>query len=156
MLGSVSEEMEVQVSAKEVWELYGTHRLIKFVEEELTDVIHKLEIVQGDGGAGTILKITFPPGKSTFSSYKEKLIKIDNEKRVKEAEVIEGGYLDLGFTLYKVRFEVMEKSENCCISKFTIEYEIKEEAAANASMVSIKPLVNIMGIAANYLIKNKK
>ncbi|XP_059667426.1 norbelladine synthase-like [Cornus florida] len=155
MFGTVSEEMEVKVSATEAWKLYGTLQLAKLIEEELTDVIHKLEI-HGDGGVGTILNITFPPGTPFFSSYKEKFTKMDHEKRVKEAEVIEGGYLDLGFTLYRGRFEVIEKSENTCITKTTIEYEIKEEAAANASIVSIQPMVKIMEVAANYFIKNKK
>jgi hypothetical protein len=37
-----------------------------------------------------------------LSGYKEKYTKVDNEKRLKEAEVIEGGYLELGFTLFRV------------------------------------------------------
>ncbi|XP_059627955.1 norbelladine synthase-like [Cornus florida] len=156
MFGTISEEMEVQVSATEAWQLYGTLRLARLSEEELSDVIHKIDIVEGDGGAGTILKITFPPGTPVFSYYKEKFTKIDDENRVKEAEVIEGAYLEIGFTLYRVRFEIIEKSENSCITKSTIEYEIKEEAAANASLVSIQPLVNLMEASANYLLKNRK
>ncbi|KAK3017354.1 hypothetical protein RJ639_006608 [Escallonia herrerae] len=58
-------------------------------------------------------------------------------KRVKEAEVVEGGFLDLGFTLYRFRFEILENGENSCITKGTVEYDLKEEAAAaNASVVS--------------------
>ncbi|XP_059667428.1 norbelladine synthase-like [Cornus florida] len=156
MFGTVSEEMEVQVPASEAWKLYSTHSLIKFVEEKLSNVIHKIEILEGDGGAGSILKVSLPPGSGGFASYKEKLTKCDDEKRLKEAEVIEGAFLDVGFTLYRVRFEVIEKSESSCITKYTIEYEVKEEAAANASMVSVQPLVTIMGVAADHLIKNKK
>ncbi|XP_059669773.1 norbelladine synthase-like [Cornus florida] len=154
MFGTVSEEMEVKVSATEAWKVYGTLQLAKLVDKELTDVVHKLEIIHGDGGVGTILKVTFPPG-TPLSSYKEKFTKMDEEKRLKEAEVIEGGYLDLGFTLYRSRFEVIEKSKNSCITKGTIEYEIKEEAAANASIVSIQTMVKAMEIAANFLTKNK-
>ncbi|XP_059669416.1 norbelladine synthase-like [Cornus florida] len=156
MFGRVSEEMEVQVSATEAWELYGTLRLAKLCEEELSDIIHKVDIIQGDGGVGTIVKLTFPPGTPVFSSYKEKFTKIDNEKRVKETEVTEGAYLEIGFTLYRVRFEIIEKTENSCIIKTTVEYEIKEEAAANASLVSIQPLVKLMEASANSLIKNHK
>lgn len=83
---------------------------------------------------------------------------MDDEKRVKETEVVEGGILDLGFTLYRIRFEVIEKVgfPNQCITKATIEYEVKEEAAANASLVSIEPLTAIMKGAADYLLKNYK
>ncbi|XP_059669414.1 norbelladine synthase-like [Cornus florida] len=154
MFGTVSKEMEVQVSATEAWELYGTLLLSKLAEKELPNDIQKIDIIQGDGGEGTILKLTFPPG--TISSYKEKFTKVDNEKRVKEAELIEGAYLDFGFTLYRVRFEVIEKNENSCITRSTIEYEVKEEAVANASMVTIELLLKTMVVAANYLTKNKK
>jgi len=89
------------------------------------------------------------------AGYKEKFTKIDNEKLIKETEVVEGGYLEFGFTLFRVRFEIIEKGEDSSIIKTTIEYEIKEEHAANASFVSIEPLANIMEVAKNYLKRNK-
>lgn len=155
MFGTVSEEMEVKVPAKQAWELYGSIQLSKFVVECLPEVFAKVEIVEGDGGLGTVLNIVFVPGVHGFTSYKEKFTKIDNEKLVKETEAVEGAYLDIGFTLFRVRFEIFEKTENSCITRSTIEYEVKEEAAANASVVSIQPLVMIMKTAASYLIKEK-
>ncbi|KAI8032309.1 S-norcoclaurine synthase 2 [Camellia lanceoleosa] len=160
MLGRVSEEIEVNVPASQAWELYGTLQLAKFIGEELPNVIDKIEVVQGDGGVGTILNIIFPPGTPGFSSYKEKFTKVDDEKRVKETEVVEGGYLDFGFSLFRVRLEIIEKGEESCITRSTIEYEVKEDAAAatnaNASsMVSIQPLVMIMEAASNYLMNLK-
>ena len=63
---------------------------------------------------------------------------LDHEKRVREVEVVEGGFLDLGFTLYRVRFEVIEVegNEKQCIIRYTIEYELKEEAVENIALVS--------------------
>ncbi|KAG8381674.1 hypothetical protein BUALT_Bualt06G0146100 [Buddleja alternifolia] len=159
MYGMVSHEIEVNVAASEAWKLYGTLQLAKIVGEGgLPDLITKVDVVQGDGGVGTILHLFFTSGMM-ISSYKEKYTVVDDEKRVKEAEVVEGGYLDLGFTLYRVRFEIIEKEdeENKCITKSTIEYEVKEEAAAAAnasSLVSIQPMVAIMNLAAHYLIQN--
>lgn len=94
-------------------------------------------------------------GTQGLSDYKEKFTKIDNEKRVKETEVVEGGYLDLGFTLYRVRFEIIEKDINSCIIRSTIEYELKDEFAANASLVSVDALANIARLAVNHLSKPK-
>lgn len=87
--------------------------------------------------------------------YKEKFTKIDNENRVKETEVVEGGYLELGFSLFRVRLEVIEKGEKSSIIKSTIEYELNEENASNASLVSIQSLATIVELAKNYLNKNK-
>jgi hypothetical protein len=74
---------------------------------------------------------------------------------LKEVQVIEGGYLDIGFTLYRVLFEIIEKGDDSCIIKSTIEFDVKEEAAANASYVTIEPLAKVAELAKTLLIKNK-
>lgn len=63
--------------------------------------------------------------------------------------------MELGFTLFRVRFEVIEKGQDSSIIKTVIEYEVKEEAKANASLVSIKPLADIAELAKTRLDKNK-
>ncbi|KAK4717603.1 hypothetical protein R3W88_015941 [Solanum pinnatisectum] len=139
MFGTISEEIEVHVPANEAWKIYGTIQLAHIVVKELPNIIHKVDILEGDGGTPLL------------TSHKEKFVVIDDDKRVKIAQVLEGGLLDLGFTLYKVKFEVIEKGKETCITKSTIEYEVKEEAIANASFVSIQPFVAIMNLVAKYL-----
>ncbi|KAK3031899.1 hypothetical protein RJ639_035209 [Escallonia herrerae] len=151
MLGAISEEIEVNVPASKAWEVYSTLQLAKVAAQGLPEAFDKIEVLEGDGGAGTVFKLTFPPGTPGFSSYTEKLTIVDDAKMMKEAQVIEGGYLDLGFSLYRVHFEILEKGENSCITSGTIEYDLKEEAAANASLVTIEPVLNIMKVAANHL-----
>ncbi|MED6148741.1 hypothetical protein PIB30_055747 [Stylosanthes scabra] len=155
MFGKLEHELELDVAASEAWNLFGTIEIAKFVEKEMPQVFQKVELIEGDGGLGTVLKLTFVPGIPGPPSYKEKFTKIDNEKRIKETEVVEGGYLELGFTLFRVKFEVIEKGEDSSIIKSTIEYELKEEHAANASLVSTQILANIAQLAKNYLNKNK-
>lgn len=46
-----------------------------------------------------------------FRTLIEEFTNVDNEKYVKEAEVIEAGYLDLRFNYYRVRFEIVEKGD---------------------------------------------
>ncbi|EYU19745.1 hypothetical protein MIMGU_mgv1a015414mg [Erythranthe guttata] len=154
MFGTVSSEREVKVPGSEAWKLYSTLELAKIVAEALPSLISKIDVVQGDGGAGTILELFFPPGGAGLTSYKEKFTVVDDEKRVKETEVVEGGFLDLGFTLYRVRFEVIEKEMKECVTRTTIEYEVREEYAANASLVSIQNFVAVMEAAALHLIQN--
>ena len=84
--------------------------------------------------------------------HKEKFTVVDNEKMEKEVEVIEGGYLELGFTFYLIRFEIKELTPSSCIMKTSIDYELKEEAAANASFISIDLFANIAQIAKNHLL----
>ncbi|KAL9243701.1 hypothetical protein vseg_017557 [Gypsophila vaccaria] len=151
MKGELSSEIEVNVVASKAWELYGTLELAKFVEQNLP-LVDKIELVQGDGRVGTIFNIVFAPGTPGLSSYKEKYIKVDHEKYIKEAEVIEGGYLDFGFTLYRVRFEIIDKGSNKCGIKSSIEYELKEGVDSNLSnLVTIKPLEDIATLALTHL-----
>lgn len=89
------------------------------------------------------------------TGLKEKFTKIDNEKNIKEVEVVEGGCLDLGFTLFRVRMEVIEKGKDSSIIKTTLEYEVKEEEAANVALASIQQLAEILEVGKNYLNRNK-
>ncbi|KAL2329253.1 hypothetical protein Fmac_022680 [Flemingia macrophylla] len=157
MFGKVEHELEMHAPASEVWDLYGGLQLGKVVVAELPQMFEKVDLIQGDGGPGTVLKLTFAPGVLVpeSTSNKEKFTKVDNKKRIKETEVIEGGYLDLGFTLFRVRFEVTEKGEESSILKSTIEYEVKEENTSNASLVSVQPLVVLAEFGKTYLNKNK-
>ncbi|KAK2434779.1 norbelladine synthase [Trifolium repens] len=155
MFGQIEHELELHVPASEAWELFGTLAIGKLVGEEMPQLFHKVELIEGDGGVGTILKLTFTPGLPGPAGYIEKFTKIDHENRIKETEMIEGGYLDFGFTLFRVRLEVIEKGEDLSIIKSSIEYEVKEENAANASLVSVQPLENVAEVGKNYLYKNK-
>ncbi|XVE80178.1 hypothetical protein DITRI_Ditri14bG0118900 [Diplodiscus trichospermus] len=55
---------------------------------------------------GTILKLTFVPGNS---SYTERFIEINDEKMVKVAKGLEGGCLATGCSVQIVRFDIIEK-----------------------------------------------
>ena len=91
-----------------------------------------------------------------LKSCKEKFMVVDHEKRVKEVEVVEGGFLDLGFTLYRVRFKVIEVegNEKQCIIRYGIEYELKEEAAANVALIAIQTLIAVVQHSIQYLLHN--
>ncbi|XP_057774083.1 norbelladine synthase-like [Salvia miltiorrhiza] len=163
MHGIISDEKAMKVPASEAWKLIGTLQLAKFVEESLPNFCSKIDVLEGDGAVGTILRLSFPPGtgESGLEWLKEKFTVVDNEKLVKVTEVVEGGYLDVGFTLYRFKLEVMEaaeekekEKEKHCIVRYTIEYEVKQDAAANASLASIQPLTAIMQLAADYLLRN--
>ncbi|KAK4256109.1 hypothetical protein QN277_009021 [Acacia crassicarpa] len=156
--GSVEQELELGVPAIEAWDLFGTLRFREFAEQEMPKVFQKVELVEGDGGVGTVVKITLAPGTLGLSPYKDRFTKVDNEKRIKELEVIEGGHLELGFTMFRVRFEVLERGEASSIIKSTIEYQLQEDDVAannNGHLVSdfIEALAYIAQVAKLHLNK---
>ncbi|KAK3005039.1 hypothetical protein RJ639_017838 [Escallonia herrerae] len=158
--GSVATEMEIQAPAREAWALYGTVDLTVIT---VPKYLAAVDIVEGDGGEGSIAKLT-PLTGTTFilcpldisSPYYEKFTKVDNKHMVKETEITEGAFFDLGFTLYRIRFENIPTGKNSCITRTTIEYEVKEELVANLSRVSILPSINIAKDIEAYLLAHKK
>lgn len=62
MFGQVSHELEVNAPATRAWEIYGTLRLAEMVVEELPDIVQKIDVIEGDGGLGTVLRLSFKPG----------------------------------------------------------------------------------------------
>ncbi|KAF0892229.1 hypothetical protein E2562_014819 [Oryza meyeriana var. granulata] len=80
---------------------------------------------------------------------KEKFIKIDNENYIKEAEVIEGGFLDHGFQNYVVRIEIIGKAGKSSVIRSTIEFEVED--ASKASSVSTSGLAAIAEAVIKYM-----
>lgn len=72
---------------------------------------------------------------------------------IKEAQSFEGGYLDAGFSLYRIRFQVIEKGTNVCIIKSSIDYDVNDDVPDNASFITIEPLRIMAEAAKEYLLK---
>ncbi|KAL0358797.1 UNVERIFIED_CONTAM: hypothetical protein Sangu_0729100 [Sesamum angustifolium] len=147
-------EIEVKVPASEAWKLYGTLQLANIVREALPHLISK----------STSYKATAPPEPSSTSFLLQEGGAVvvqgevhggEDERRVKETEVVEGGIWiwDLRFTGCGLRWWRRRETRRSA-SRDPVEYELKEEAAANAALVSIQPLVAVMQAAADYLTKN--
>jgi hypothetical protein len=62
MKGSLYHEFQTDLPATEVWEVYGGLLIGQLVPQLLPDMLSKVELVDGDGGVGTVLLLTFPPG----------------------------------------------------------------------------------------------
>ncbi|TVU15944.1 hypothetical protein EJB05_39488 [Eragrostis curvula] len=152
MKGSKSHELEADVPAAELWKVYGTLRFVELVHQLLPQVLHQVDVVRGDGGVGTVIQVTFPPGNPGPQSYQEEFVKIDNENRVKEAAAIEGDILNLGFTTYVTRFEIIEKGPGSSVIRSTVEYGFDDGRPELEGAASTAPLA----AAAETIVKHVK
>ncbi|KAL3756011.1 hypothetical protein ACJRO7_002967 [Eucalyptus globulus] len=144
MSGLVSYETEVKARAAKVWELYGPTKRALLAKEALPDTITRLDILEGQGAVGTIIKITLAG---------EKFTKVDHKNHVKETEAIKGGFLDMGLSLYQLRLEVIGKDEEeSCVIKSTIEYEVVDGASFDVSLISVKLFADIAKVIKKQLI----
>ncbi|OMP06443.1 hypothetical protein COLO4_08129 [Corchorus olitorius] len=155
MHGQISQDVVVEVPAAEVWEVFRGLELGNIINKLLQDVMGTVEVVQGDGGPGTILKVTFPPGTPGVGYMKEIFTKVDDEIRLKETEMIEGGYKAIGFDLYRSSFQIIEKDGESCIVRTTVEYEIDDKLQRRASKVTTKTMEMLAEVAGKYIKENR-
>ncbi|OVA02903.1 Bet v I domain [Macleaya cordata] len=101
-------------SADDIWAVYSSPDLPKFIVQLLPTVFQSIDVVEGDGGLGTIFHLVYPPGSKPLT-YKEKFVTIDTRKRLKEVLQIEGGYLEMGCTFYMDSFQIFEKGCDRCV-----------------------------------------
>nr|AIT42265.1 norcoclaurine synthase [Sinopodophyllum hexandrum] len=147
-------ESTVAASAEEVWQVYSSPELPKHLSELLPGAFEKVEIF-GDGGVGTILEMVFPPGEIP-QSYKEKFVLIDDERRLKKVEMIEGGYLDMGVTFYMDTIHIVATGCNSCIIKSSTEYYVKPEFADKVQpLITTAPLEAMDEAITKIVLANK-
>ncbi|EOY10115.1 PREDICTED: S-norcoclaurine synthase 2 [Theobroma cacao] len=151
MRGHLSQDTVVEVPAAVLWDVFRSLQLAKLVDELLGDVVGKVEVVQGDGGVGTILKIIFPPGTPGPGYMKERFTIIDDEIRLKEAETIEGGFKDVGFDVYRMRLQILEKDAESSIVRSSVDYEIDDKLQELASQATTKPMEILAEVVGKYL-----
>lgn len=85
--------------------------------------------------------------------YKEKYVLVDDERRVKEVETIEGGLLDLGFNFYLIKWEILENDKNSSIIKLTTYFETKDVEKIHLTIGLFQVLIAIMKVCVDYLEK---
>ncbi|MBA0567402.1 hypothetical protein Golob_012141, partial [Gossypium lobatum] len=85
------------------------------------------------------------------SSYTEKFNVIDDQKRVKVAQTLEGGCLEIGCSIQLVRFDIIEKSPSKSIIKSDISYAVKKEFQAKDPKPNIQCLAAVAQAAKYYL-----
>jgi len=92
----------------------------------------------------------------TSGGYMKEIFRImDDEKRVKETEIIEGVYIDLGFDVYRVRLEIIEKDAESTIIRSTVMYEFDDTKTELASLVTVKPLQTMAEEIGKYVSEKK-
>ncbi|KAK3143833.1 hypothetical protein QOZ80_4AG0305570 [Eleusine coracana subsp. coracana] len=153
MKASKSHELVTDVTASELWKIYSTLRLEELARQLLPQVLQKLTVICGDGGVGTVIQVTvLTPGNSNPVTYKQEFVKIDNKNYIRELTPIEGDFLNLGFTKYVTRFEIIRKGPKSLLIKSSVVYEFDDGRPELEAAASTTPLA----LAARAIVKYVK
>ncbi|CAN0898884.1 Norbelladine synthase [Linum grandiflorum] len=157
--GEICHEAPVEAPARKVWEAYRGLQLPHLINELLPHQLGTVQVLEGDGSAGTLIQLTFPPDNGLWGpgiGYMKEVFRImDDEKRVKENEQIEGGYLHLGFHSVVIRFEIIDKhpQNNQTIIRSIIKYEVADDSDVHlVSLISIHPLIALSKAIADHIL----
>ncbi|CAN1154159.1 Phytohormone-binding protein CSBP [Linum perenne] len=74
------------------------------VPKMLPQLVKDVQLLEGDGGTGTIFLFNF----SHVRYQKEKIVELDETVNRFGLEVVEGGHLDHGFSMYKTTFQLTD------------------------------------------------
>ncbi|KAI3962653.1 hypothetical protein MKW92_043689 [Papaver armeniacum] len=141
-------EFDIAASADDVWAVYSSPYLPKLIIELLPGVFEKIDVVEGNGGLGTVLHLVYPH---------EKFITMDNPKRLKEVRQIEGRYLEMGCTSYMDSFQILRKTHGSCTIRSITKYEVSAEVAEKVSShVSVDSLVVLARAISKYVMRNNE
>ncbi|KAL5725261.1 hypothetical protein ACHQM5_008423 [Ranunculus cassubicifolius] len=149
----VSADLEVDLPASEIWAVYSSPDLPRLIVELLPARFEKIDVLQGNGGEGTVLHCVLKSGNSGPREWNEKIVKIDDKTRTKVVRQIEGGYLDVGFCHYEHIFTITEKDANSCTIRMTASFGVDEKFEANAKMIT--PNWGMGKAIANYVVQSK-
>ncbi|KAI3896653.1 hypothetical protein MKW92_021742 [Papaver armeniacum] len=149
-------EMEVPASAEDIWAVYSSPNLPKLIVELLPNVFERIDYVKGTGGVGTIIQVVYSPG-IVPRILKEKFVTIDDHKRLKQVQQIEGGHIAMGVKFHMISFKIIKKGSDSCIIKSKIEYIVPDDLAAKISpLINVEGLVGMARAITKYVLDNKR
>ncbi|KAL7602234.1 hypothetical protein Lser_V15G21088 [Lactuca serriola] len=86
-------------------------------------MVREVEMLEGDGGLGSILLFKFFPHVPKLNFQKEKIVEYEVTASDR-LEILEGGHLDHGFTRYTNVFKLTAIGEAETLIDFKVLYDI--------------------------------
>ncbi|KAI0529564.1 hypothetical protein KFK09_002116 [Dendrobium nobile] len=153
--GSFTRENVAKISLDRVWKagVLDAHNLIPKL---LSDFISSVELLEGEGGLGTVKKTNFTEAVKEFRFVTDKIELLDTENHIVKQSVIDGGLIGQRLKSYsfEMKFEVVNSSET--LGKITLEYDtIDDTPLSDEEQEEImKGLFLIIKAIEGYLIEN--
>ncbi|KAL4619502.1 hypothetical protein ACB092_06G083400 [Castanea dentata] len=94
-------QAKVGVGLNALWKAL-TKELRIVVPKVLPNIVKNVELIEGDGGLGTLLLFKFFSGE---------IVELDESLHRIALQVLEGGYLNKGFAFYKTTFQLTAMAE---------------------------------------------
>ncbi|KAF8370158.1 hypothetical protein HHK36_031789 [Tetracentron sinense] len=145
-------QAKVGVGVEVLWRVLAKDMKL-ILPKIVPNLVREVEVLEGDGGLGTIMLFNFGSDISHMTYQKEKIAEFDESKHLIALQVIEGGHLDLGFASYQTCLQLTEIGEKETLIDITVAYDIETEDTSLPSKTTNSTLFLIKCLE-NYLLKN--
>ncbi|KAK6934311.1 Bet v I/Major latex protein [Dillenia turbinata] len=143
-------QAKVGVDIGTLWKAFSED-LKLLLPKVVPNFIKDAEVVEGDGGPGTVFLFSFSTDASTVRFQKEKIVDFDETLHQIGLEVIEGGPLNHGFTLYKTVFRLTKTGEQETLIDVKVVYET-EIAEPHMPSGTVKKVLVFVGCLESFLL----
>ncbi|CAI9283605.1 unnamed protein product [Lactuca saligna] len=103
-------QVKVAVPIKDLWKAMSSD-IRHITTKILPDIVEEVELLEGDGGFGSILVFKFFPHVPKVSFQRERIVEFDESLHQIALEILEGGHLDHGFSSYTTGFKLTAVGE---------------------------------------------
>ncbi|XP_054817125.1 phytohormone-binding protein CSBP-like [Prosopis cineraria] len=137
MVKSRKTGIEVRVGLEKLWQVMSKPKDLAAISAKLVpEQIIDMQVVEGDGGVGTIL-LYVPSSISGLSdaSYKEKIAELDATRHEIGFEYVEGGFLNRGFSYFKIGAQLCAKGEHRTEVNLKISYESDNDEETTQQLI---------------------
>ncbi|KAI3686266.1 hypothetical protein L1987_79940 [Smallanthus sonchifolius] len=119
-------QVTIYLPIKDLWKAMASD-LRHVVPKVLPDIVTEVELLEGDGGYGSMLLFKFCPDIPKVRYQLEKIVEYDESVYQIALEILEGGHLDHGFSSYTTVFKLTQVSELETLINIKVLYETKPE-----------------------------
>ncbi|KAG5020516.1 hypothetical protein AAZX31_06G231700 [Glycine max] len=125
MIKEFNTQTEVSVRLEALWAVLSKD-FVTVAPKVLPNIVKDVQVIEGDGGVGTILIFNFLSDVSP-SYQREKITEFDEISHEIGLQVIEGGYLSQGLSYYKTTFQLSAIGEDKTLVNVKISYDHESE-----------------------------
>ncbi|GJR65838.1 phytohormone-binding protein-like protein [Tanacetum coccineum] len=119
-------QLKVAIPIKVLWKAMSID-IRHITPKILPNIVSEVELLEGDGGYGSILLFKFCPDVPKVTFQREKIVEFDESVHYIAFEILEGGHLDHGFLKYTTAIKLTEVGEAETLIDMKALYETKPE-----------------------------
>ncbi|XP_077241711.1 pathogenesis-related protein 1-like [Tasmannia lanceolata] len=136
VVGSYTDEVTYTFPAARLWKAScDMHNLLpKAVPEFITSI----EVLEGNGGVGTVKKFNFSEAVKDFSYMKDRIDVLNDESYEFKYTVTEGGIVGLIVKWYSFYMKLEPTGDGSCVGKVKVEYETLDGELTHDQIAKMK------------------